>query len=139
VSAHLGEQLSALVDGHLDAGAAAAARAHLASCPACARELEVIAATRSWLRGLPSIDAPSGFYERILVRHRRRIPLGLAALTAAAAASVALATMPTRSHTVKPAIPPLVEDHVVSASLIDDPVALLTAVAVSTTTVVTQP
>lgn len=136
---HLGEQLSALADGALEPAADAAARAHLARCAACRRELEVVHATRAWLRRLPVVDPPSGFYERMLVRRRRRVPVGIAALVAAAAASIALATLPTRPHTVAPTIAPLVQDHVVSASLVDDPVALLPAVAVPTTTVVPEP
>jgi anti-sigma factor RsiW len=133
VSEHLGDQLSALLDGALDSNAMAAAGAHLAECPACAHELEVISASRGWLRQLPDVDPPLGFYEGMLTRHRRRMPIGVGVLAVGAAAALSFAVLPQPAHTVKPVISPLVQDHVVSASMVDDPIAQLTSVAIPTT------
>jgi len=73
---------------------------------------------------LPSVDPPVGFYEHML----RRGPA--AACRSASGVLVGgargprwrMASLSAPSHNVKPAINPLVEDHVVSASLLDDPV-----------------
>jgi anti-sigma factor RsiW len=133
MSEHLDDRLSALLDGRLDAADESAARAHVAECPACAAELHAVAATRSWLRALPAVDPPTDFYERMLGRGRHRVPVGLGVLAASAAAAIALASMSAPARRVKPTINPLVEDHVVSASLVDDPVAQLSPIVVPTT------
>jgi hypothetical protein len=71
-TAHVGDQLSALLDGELDADQAAAVQAHLAGCDECRRELEVTDATRSMLRGLPFVDPPLGFVDGVIGTRRRR-------------------------------------------------------------------
>jgi anti-sigma factor RsiW len=134
VNEHLGDRLSALLDGSLDAATAESARAHLAECPACAAELDTISAARALVRGLPVVDPPFGYFERMLSR-RRRLPLGLGVL-AAGAASVALVSMTAPTRSTSPPIAPLVQHHVVSASLVDDPLMQLTPVVVPTTVVV---
>jgi anti-sigma factor RsiW len=42
MSRHLGEQLSAYLDGELDTGAAAAVERHLLDCTECSRELAIM-------------------------------------------------------------------------------------------------
>ena len=142
MTSHIGDALSALVDGHLGPAEAASARAHVAECSDCAAELEAITASRSWLRDLPAVEPPRGFYDRMLARHRRRIPFGVAAIAAGAAASLMLASLTTPPHHVQPTLTPLVQDHVASASLVDDPIAQMTPVVVPssapTTTVVSR-
>jgi hypothetical protein len=93
---HLGELLSAQLDGELTADEAAEVEAHLASCADCRTELEATAAVRTALRAAPAIDPPFGFYER-MVRSRRWQPnaartwrAGVAVLGIAAAWVVAI-------------------------------------------------
>jgi anti-sigma factor RsiW len=130
-SDHLGDSLSALLDGELPAAQAEGARAHLAGCPDCARELDAVGQARSWVRALPPVDPPFGFYERMLLdghpaleaafaartppNVRRRA--GLAALGAAAAAATVLGVGSPSPRPVNPSVPRLVEAHATSASV----------------------
>jgi hypothetical protein len=92
VSGHPGERLSALLDGELSAVERAEVEAHLRECPACARELEELAAVDAFARELP-VEAPAGYFEqlpgrvRARVRRPARIPR-MAVWAAAAAAAV---------------------------------------------------
>ncbi|MDQ4070973.1 MAG: anti-sigma factor, partial [Actinomycetota bacterium] len=63
---HLDDVLSALLDGELTRSEEDAARAHLRACQACGDELLAVQQARTWVRDLPPVDAPSGFYERLL-------------------------------------------------------------------------
>jgi len=67
---HLGELLSAHLDGELTADETAELEAHLAECGDCRAELEATSAVRSALRGAPAVDPPFGFYERLLSKRR---------------------------------------------------------------------
>lgn len=134
-SGHLGDALSGLLDGELPAAQEHAALAHLVACPSCAEELLVVRQARAWVRALPPVDAPFGFYERILVDRpfqaspfgRRPAPAasragvrrraGLVALGAAAAAVAVLGVATPRQSPVSPAVPRLVEAHATSASV----------------------
>lgn len=125
---HLGDTLSALLDGELSPPEQETARAHLSSCAACTDELAAVGQARSWVRGLPQVDPPFGFYERILLDRplsrpafgvspglRRRA--GLAALSAAAAAVTVLGVGSPAARPVNPSMPQLVEAHAASASV----------------------
>ena len=126
---HLGDSLSALLDGELSSEQQERARAHLAACPECAEELAAVGQARSWVRGLPQVDPPFGFYERLLLDRavarpgsfgvspglRRRA--GLAAFGAAAAAVTVLGVGSPAARPVNPAMPKLVEAHATSASV----------------------
>jgi anti-sigma factor RsiW len=58
--------LHALADGELDAGNVLAIEAHLASCPACAAELEAIREVKVRLTAAPlAYKAPAGLLERL--------------------------------------------------------------------------
>lgn len=144
-SAHLGDALSALLDGELPRPHAEVARAHLAICPACAGEMQAVGEARRWVRALPAVDAPFGFYERILLDQapplrafgarpgpgpglRRRV--GLAALGAAAAAVTVLGVGSPSQRPVRPAAPRLVEAHATSASAGADLLSKLAPVGV---------
>ncbi|HMQ28956.1 MAG TPA: zf-HC2 domain-containing protein [Acidimicrobiales bacterium] len=70
---HLGDLLSALVDGELTTHEEAAAREHLDGCADCRDELAATEATAALVRGLPAVDPRFGFYERML-RGRRFAP-----------------------------------------------------------------
>lgn len=137
---HLGDALSALLDGELSLAQQETASAHLASCEACAEELRAVGQARSWIRGLPQVDPPFGFYERVLLDRpavrmapagggpsgvrpfgarpttlRRRV--GLAAAGAAAAAVTVLGVGSPAARPVNPSMPQLVEAHATSASV----------------------
>ena len=139
---HLGDTLSALLDGELSMAQQETAQAHLAACAECAEELAAVGQARSWVRGLPQVDPPFGFYERILLDRpvprpapfgvspglRRRA--GLAALGAAAAAVTVLGVGSPAARPVNPAMPRLVEAHATSASVGADLLSKLAPVGV---------
>lgn len=52
------EELVAALDGELDEGAEASARAHLEGCPACAVEFRALEATRARVGGMLTAEAP---------------------------------------------------------------------------------
>lgn len=142
---HLGDTLSALLDGELPMAQQETARAHLAACPECTEELAAVGQARSWVRALPQVDPPFGFYERILLDRpvprpapfavspglRRRA--GLAALGAAAAAVTVLGVGSPAVRPVNPAMPQLVEAHATSASVGADLLSKLAPVGVPVT------
>jgi anti-sigma factor RsiW len=120
---HLGDSLSALLDGELSRPHEEAARAHLAVCPDCAEELVAVQQARSWVRGLPPVDPPFGFYERILrgaplmPRSAFRRRAVTAALGAAAAAATVLGVGSPSPRPVSPSVAQLVEAHAAGASV----------------------
>lgn len=143
-SSHLGDALSALLDGELPAPQQEVARAHLAACPACAEELAAVRQVRSWVRALPPVDPPFGFYERMLldratpalpvgVRASTRRRAGLAALGAAAAAATVLGIGSPSERPVSPSVPRLVEAHATGASVGADLLSKLAPVGVPMT------
>jgi hypothetical protein len=87
MSEHLGDELSALLDGELTPDEQARVDAHLAGCGECRTELEATRAVRERLRGAPAVDPPFGFYQRVL-RRRRRWPAVASAVAVAAACVV---------------------------------------------------
>jgi anti-sigma factor RsiW len=123
---HLGDRLSALVDGELDAAAEAVARSHLAACEACTGELAATARVRDLVRGLPAVEPLSRLD---LVGAGRRG--GVAGLVAAVAAAVALVLM-AGVQADRPDTPPvgrLVEVHATSVANAD-PVSQMAPAAV---------
>lgn len=137
---HLGDSLSALLDGELPPPDLNAARAHLLACTDCAAELRAVSQARSWVRALPPVEPPFGFYERLLLDRdgvvvamapagsslRRRV--GLAALGAAAAAATVLGVGSPQQSPAVPSVPHLVVAHATSASVGVDLVSKLTPV-----------
>ena len=97
MSGHPGELLSAFLDGELSAADQAAVEDHLRECPACAHELEELAAVDAFARAIP-VPAPAGYFEelpgrvRARVRRPARVPR-LAVWAAAAAAAVMAVTV----------------------------------------------
>ena len=148
---HLGDALSALLDGELSPAQQETARSHLAACAECTEELAAVGQARSWVRGLPQVDPPFGFYERILLdrpqpaaapfgaparvltfgsRTSLRRRAGLAALGAAAAAVTVLGVGSPAARPVNPAVPRMVEAHATSASVGADLLSKLAPVGV---------
>ena len=128
-SAHLGDALSGLLDGELAPTMEQGARAHLVGCPACAEELATVDQARRWVRALPLVEPPFGFYDQMLLdraqptvaasraRSTLRRRAGLAALGAAAAAVTVLGVGSPSQAPVTPAVPRLIEAHATSASV----------------------
>ena len=129
MSAHPGDLLSALLDGELTPGEEEDVRAHVRACDRCRRELRLVGEARTVVRGLPPVDPPFGFYERI-VRPRHRARAGVAALVAGAAASVAIMALATpREAPISPHVAQLVDTHTASASTSGDPISEITPAA----------
>jgi anti-sigma factor RsiW len=91
---HLGDLLSAHLDGELDPAERRRADAHLAGCEPCRTELAGVDAARGSVRALPVLDAPSGLTS---ARSRRRwipSPAWATALAVALALAVGLVVGP---------------------------------------------
>jgi anti-sigma factor RsiW len=142
VTGHLGDALSALMDGELPWAEEQVARAHLATCAECADELAAVGQARTWVRGLPPVDPPFGFYERMLRGAPSSVPrfaappsnlrrrAGAAAFGAAAAAVTVLGIGSPSPRPVSPAVPRLVEAHATSASVGADLLSKLAPVGI---------
>ena len=146
---HLGDLLSGLIDGELDPAQTAAAQAHVARCRSCAAELDDVTTVRSLVRGLPSLDPPFGFYERILLDDRRpgagrsaRSGAGAgwsprrvaaAAFGSAAAAVVLIGLAAPQDTPERPPVNSLVEAHATGASFESDPLSRLAPIGVPVT------
>lgn len=137
--AHLGEELSALLDGELPGRRAEVARDHLLACSQCTDEFQAVSQARARVRALPPVDLPFGFYERMLLDRGRGADLGrsalrrragLAALGAAAAAVTVLGVGSPQQKPVAPAVPRFVEAHASSASVGADLLSKLTPMGV---------
>jgi hypothetical protein len=105
MSEHLGELLSAHLDGELTADEIVSVQEHLAECDACRTELEATRAIRATLRAAPEIDPPFGFYERLLGRRRRPRWIAAASVGTVAAAwlvVVGFAVSPPAARVVPP-------------------------------------
>jgi anti-sigma factor RsiW len=137
---HLGDALSALLDGELASGPLEAARGHLAACPDCVAELRAVSQARTWVRALPPVDPPFGFYERVL-RHdtgarivRSPAPLrrraGLAVVGLAATAATVLGVGSPQQSPAVPSVPHLVQAHAASTTVSFDLVSKLSPMAV---------
>ncbi|HEX9968955.1 MAG TPA: zf-HC2 domain-containing protein [Acidimicrobiales bacterium] len=133
---HVGEALSALVDGELSPAEEADVRAHLADCATCADELVAVERMRSLVRDLPVLDLPPVVVERVreadrpaAARHAPSRVAAMAAAAVAAAASLLFAVMAPQSDTVNPPVERLVEVHATSG-VNGDPVTQLVPAAV---------
>jgi anti-sigma factor RsiW len=93
---HLGEQLSAYLDGELITMEMPAVNSHLATCSDCRRELADLDRARTAIRALPGIEPPAFLAPRIEERDSakspvRRIGIRTAVAVAAGVAAVSLA------------------------------------------------
>ena len=95
----LRDQISAYIDGKLEAPAAARLKGHLAECERCRVELEHLRATVAGLRDLPEVEPPRSFAlspERVAAPRPHlpaTPPLAIGARVAAAGLAVALAAV----------------------------------------------
>jgi len=102
------EVLSSYLDGALSAREQATVQRHLASCPACARNLQTLQQTVSLLKELPRIAAPRAFtLTEAMVSPQRRRPSNLFVFlrTATAAVAVLLAVVVAGDLMLRQAIP----------------------------------
>lgn len=86
--------LSALLDGELPPEEEARVRALVDASPEAQEELASLAQVRTWVRDLPAVDPPFGFYERMLrpaaAPRPRHIGAKVASAVAVAAAAIVL-------------------------------------------------
>ncbi len=92
----LRDQLSAYIDGELDASAAERLERHMAECGRCSQEMEQLRATVAALQGLPAVQPPRSFTlspERVALRPPAPVasPLAFGARIAAAGVAATLA------------------------------------------------
>ena len=94
----LQSRLSAYLDGELSGRDMLAIRSHIHQCPECATILEIERITKEALAGVPAIEPPADFEERLVahvmrtpVRSNRTFQIGLAfVMTSAAACAITL-------------------------------------------------
>jgi anti-sigma factor RsiW len=124
---HLGDLLSAFVDGELTDRERQAAGAHLAMCPACRAELDMTARIHQLVAGLPVLAVPAPVWARMTAGDRRPRSLVWAG---AAAAVIGLSVLATSSpnQRVTPPMTRFVQVHAVSSG--SDPVTQLAPAAV---------
>ena len=126
---HLGDLLSAFLDGELHDAERSAAASHLDACTYCSNELAAVAEARARVRSLPPVEPPFGFYQRLLgLRRRRRAVVAVAAAAFAGTALVSLRPPP--QPRVAPPVTRMVEDHAATASVAGDTVSELVPVGV---------
>ena len=136
MSEHLGDWISALLDGELADADRASAERHLATCAECTAVYDGIASVRTTVRSLPLLDPPFGLIERMVLpggaeettRKRRRPPVWLAG-AAAAVSLIVLAAAPRHPHSVQAPVATFVNAHAASAPGAD-PVSGMAPVAV---------
>lgn len=87
---HLGEQLSAYLDGELVTAEMPAVASHIDSCAECRRELAELDRSRTAVRALPGVEPPM-FLEPRREARKRRLGVRTAVAVAAGVAAVSLA------------------------------------------------
>lgn len=92
---HCGPLLSAYADGQLDGEERAQVETHIANCEQCRREVETTSAVATFVRTLPMLEPPPGFFSTGFhaLRHSKRALL-LASAAAAVAFVIASAAVP---------------------------------------------
>ncbi|HZQ26460.1 MAG TPA: zf-HC2 domain-containing protein [Acidimicrobiales bacterium] len=125
---HLGDRISALLDGELTLAESAVARSHLATCPTCQAELAATDQVRGWVRALPPVDPPTPVIP-LAAAQRRRAPFAAVAAAAAAVAAVLLVQLAPQQQPVTPHVAKMVEAHATSGAN-TDPVGQVSPVAV---------
>jgi hypothetical protein len=109
-SGHLGDAISALLDGELDVAAASAAESHLAECAECRAEYHAVDRVRSTLRAAPSIEPRRALGSAAVVafeprrRRRPRSVLTGASIAATAACWLLLLALTATDNRVTPPV-----------------------------------
>ncbi len=93
---HLGELLSAHLDGELAPAERRRVAEHLEDCDRCREELDELASARSAVRSLPMVEAPAsvlGLPDEVVVPLPRRRSFWAGAAAAAAAVFIVVASI----------------------------------------------
>lgn len=116
---HVGDLVSAHLDGELDAETGAWVRDHLEGCASCRGLAADAEAARAWLRSLPEVDA-TPVVEHLLARHRTAIRAGavFVGLAAVVVGSLALTAAVIRTDVV-PDIDAMVDAHLAANDAAD--------------------
>jgi anti-sigma factor RsiW len=135
------DRLSAYLDGELDAAEREAVDGYLAASAEWRAERDDIAYARDALRGLPTHEAPAGFWEGVLspeltrarAQRRSRWPRIAAAAAGVAVAAVVIASLVIPSpDRVTPRVPALNDSHAVRSSVSDEPLSHLATLSMVT-------
>lgn len=135
------DRLSAYLDGELDIADREAVDGYLAGSAEWRAERDEIAYARDALRGLPTREAPTGFWEGVLspeltrarAKRRSRWPRIAAAASGVAVAAVVIASLVIPSaDRVTPRVPALTDSHAVRTSVSDEPVSHLATLSMVT-------
>jgi anti-sigma factor RsiW len=135
------DRLSAYLDGELDVADREAVDGYLAGSAEWRAERDEIAYAREALRGLPTREAPAGFWEGVLspeltrarAKRRSRWPRIAAAASGVAVAAVVIASLVIPSaDRVTPRVPALTDSHAVRTSVSDEPVSHLATLSMVT-------
>lgn len=129
---HLGDALSAWLDGELAPAARREAEGHLQACAGCQEEMEEIRQARAAVRSLPVRVPPPDLLGGLVTPLRAREPRRRAAWALAAAAAAAVAVFLPREPSVAPVLPALVDSHAARSSVTGDPLTQLAPIAVPT-------
>jgi hypothetical protein len=106
--------LNALLDGELSPSEEAEVRAYVDRTPEAQVDLDDLARVRSWVRDLPAVDPPFGFYDRLVSprsRARRYGPRAVGAFVAAAAAIIVIVGITPVADSVVPPVNAYAERH----------------------------
>ena len=115
---HLGDSLSAFLDGELDSRARSEAESHLAACPPCRTEFEAVSESSRLLRSLPVVEPPASVLAPSNVRRLRpRRARALVGAAAAAALIVGVGFGVSADRAVPLQLDEVVEQHVARASV----------------------
>ena len=146
------DELSAYLDDELSTTERAAVEQRLVESPELRAELDEVRAARDAMRGLPTRDAPAGFWDEVIAgvrdadvaavddgqptatvvdldaRRRRLTRIGVfAAAAAAAAAVIAVVLLPGRTS-VRPNVTAVATQHAASSSDVGDSISSLAPV-----------
>jgi anti-sigma factor RsiW len=146
------DELSAYLDDELSAHERTAVEQRLTESPALRAELDEVRAARDAMRGLPTRDAPAGFWDDVIAgvrdadvgavdddretagvadldaRRRRLMRVGVfAGAAAAAAAIIAVVLVPGRTS-VRPNVTAVATQHAASSSDVGDSISSLAPV-----------
>jgi anti-sigma factor RsiW len=128
MTAHLGDLLSALVDGELTEDETRSAERHLASCPICRAEYALTAQAHDLVAGLPHLTLPPPVWALTMSGMRRRPRVRVWAGAAAAVVGLGMLAASPSPHRVTPQMTHLVQQHAVSSG--SDPVTQLAPAAI---------
>lgn len=117
--AHVVDRLQALLSGALSPAEKAQAEAHLAGCPACRDERDLVAAAIAILPALPAIEPRPGFAARVALNARDRRPAPFAQWLRWTAGGVAVAAAAAAAVMVLPRQRPERRDDVMVAQRLE--------------------